>query len=83
MPSTGAFLLLTGAIAYLFGPLLTTMGRSVPLNNRLAKVAPHQAETEWPRYVSAWLRWNHVRTALGVAGTTLLALGLAYGATGQ
>ena len=83
MPSTGAFLLLTGATAYLFGPLAITMGRNVPLNNRLAKVAPHEAEMEWPRYVSAWLRWNHVRAALGAAGTALLALGLAYGATGQ
>jgi len=83
IPSTGALLLLAGAVAYLLGPLATTVVFNVPLNNRLAKVVPHEAEAEWPKYVSAWLRWNHVRTALGVTGTALLAVGLTYAVSGH
>jgi len=82
LPATGAWLLLAGAIAYLLGPLLTTMVFNVPLNNQLASAAPHEAPTQWPRYVSAWLRWNHVRTALGTVAIALLACGLAATARG-
>lgn len=75
--SSGALLLLSGAVAFLIGPLGTTIAFNVPLNNRLAVASPSNAATEWPEYVSAWLLWNHVRTVLGVLGTVLLALGLA------
>ena len=44
MPGTGALLLLAGAVAYLLGPLATTVVFNVPLNNRLARVVPHEAE---------------------------------------
>lgn len=66
-----------GALAYLLGPLGVTMGFNVPLNNRLARTDLREAQVLWPRYVHDWLRWNHVRTALGVVSLALLALGLA------
>lgn len=66
-----------GACAYLLGPVGITMACNVPLNNRLASVDPADASLEWPRYVHAWLRWNHLRTAIGACGVVLLAAGLA------
>jgi uncharacterized membrane protein len=83
LPSIGALLLLAGACAYLAGPLGVTAVFNVPLNNELATLAPSQATAEWPTYVTAWLRWNHVRTALGVLATTLLCCGLVQGARGN
>jgi len=38
-----------------------------------------QAATAWPAYVKAWLRWNHLRTALGLGATVLLTLALSVG----
>jgi uncharacterized membrane protein len=49
---------------------------NVPLNNRLAACGPEQAQQMWPAYQRAWLRWNHVRTAIGAVGTALLCAGL-------
>jgi len=73
----GALWRVAGAAAYLVGPLGVTAAVNVPLNNRLASVPPERAGEAWPPYVDTWLRWNHVRTALGVASTALLAVGLA------
>jgi uncharacterized membrane protein len=67
-----------GALAYLAGPLGVTMIFNVPLNNRLARMTPEVAATEWPRYIKPWLRWNHLRTALGVAATAMLATSLTF-----
>lgn len=83
MASPGAPLLLAGACAYLAGPLGVTVARNVPLNNRLAVLTAGQASVEWPRYVSAWLRWNHLRAALGVLASVLLCAGLALGRPGS
>lgn len=52
---------------------------NAPLNNRLADVPPERADEAWPPYVDAWLRWNHVRTILGVLATACLTAGLATG----
>lgn len=76
LPAPEAALLLAGAGAYLIGPLGVTMAFNIPLNNRLAATPPAQAEVAWPAYAAAWLRWNHVRTALGCAAIALLSLGL-------
>lgn len=65
-----------GALAYLLGPLGVTVVFNVPLNNHLARMTAEQAATEWPRYAAPWLRWNHVRTALGIAATAMLATSL-------
>jgi uncharacterized membrane protein len=71
-PGKAPWALSLGASAYLLGPVGVTLAFNVPLNNRLAALHCDQATVEWPPYVSAWLRWNHVRTAIGVAGTALL-----------
>lgn len=73
----GAIALAAGALAYLLGPLGVTMAFNVPLNNRLARVDLREAQVLWPRYAHDWLRWNHVRTALGALSLALLAWGLA------
>jgi uncharacterized membrane protein len=82
-PSEGALLLMLGSAAYLLGPLGITAGFNVPLNNALAAATREQAAVAWPSYVSAWLRWNHVRTAMGVAAMALLSIGLAVAAQGR
>ena len=68
--------LLAGSLAYLVGPFGVTVAFNVPLNNLLAVAKPHEAITTWPSYATRWLKWNHVRTVLGVLATTLLAVGL-------
>lgn len=80
LPAAAAWWQLAGCAAYLLGPLGATVAFNVPLNNRLATARPAQAAVVWPPYVAAWLRWNHLRTALGLAATVLLALALALGA---
>jgi uncharacterized membrane protein len=82
LPSHGALALLVGAAAYLVGPFGVTMAFNVPLNNRLAAAAPSEAASVWPAYVAAWLRWNHVRTAIGAVGIAALGWGLAAAARG-
>lgn len=69
--------LMAGALAYLLGPLGVTMGFNVPLNQRLVHTDLRESLVLWPRYAQDWLRWNHVRTALGVLSLGLLALALA------
>lgn len=73
----GAISLCLGALAYLIGPLGVTMAFNVPLNERLARTDLREAQVLWPRYVRDWLRWNHLRSALGALSLALLALGLA------
>ncbi|MBN9372746.1 MAG: hypothetical protein ABS53_12610 [Hydrogenophaga sp. SCN 70-13] len=73
----GAIAWCAGALAYLIGPLGVTMACNVPLNDRLARTDLREAPVLWPRYVRDWLRWNHVRSALGAVSLALLALGLA------
>jgi uncharacterized membrane protein len=73
----GAIAWCAGALTYLVGPLGVTMACNVPLNDRLARTDLREAPVLWPRYVRDWLRWNHVRCALGTASLALLALGLA------
>lgn len=77
----GSVALCAGALAYLLGPLGVTMGFNVPLNNRLARVDLREAQVLWPRYVNDWLRWNHVRSALGTLSLALLGWGLALSPT--
>jgi uncharacterized membrane protein len=76
-PHPGSRWLLAGAVAYLLGPFGITLVFNVPLNNQLASTPAHEAQTEWPKYASAWLRWNHARTALGALAMVFLSIGLA------
>ena len=77
LPAVGAWGLLIGAACYLAGPLGVTMACNVPLNNRLAATAAGQADAAWPAYVTEWLRWNHLRSAIGALGIAALGWGLA------
>ena len=54
---------------------------NVPLNNRLAplRAGEPDAEREWAAYLSAWTRWNHLRTVASTAGAVLLAVAAAQG----
>ena len=58
-----------GAACYLVGCLAVTMAGNVPLNDRLARADPLQAEATqlWRLYLVRWTRWNHLRTAASLA----------------
>lgn len=72
---------LAGSVLYIFGCLGVTMVGNVPLNDKLAKVSPDDAEAEllWSSYLARWIRWNHIRTAasLAAAASFLIAVGTA------
>ncbi len=74
----GAGWRLAGALLYLVGSIAITMAFNVPLNNRLAKVAPDSAEgaTLWSRYLKVWTAWNHARTigCIGATGSFILGM---------
>lgn len=61
----GTAYLLAGSALYLITCILVTIVFNVPLNDRLAKVAPDSPEGAelWTRYLTTWTTWNHVRTA--------------------
>lgn len=67
---------LSGSCLYLFGCIGVTMVGNVPLNERLAKMAPDDSEAEplWSLYLARWTRWNHVRTAASLAAAALLMI---------
>ena len=74
----GAIYLLAASALYLVGVILVTIAFNVPLNNALATVEPASGEGAdlWTPYLSAWTRWNHVRTAapLLAAASFIMAL---------
>jgi uncharacterized membrane protein len=75
---TGTGWRLAGALLYLIGSIAVTMLFNVPLNNRLAAVAPDSAEgaTLWSHYVKVWTAWNHARTigCIGATGSFILGM---------
>ena len=66
---TDAPYLVGGSALYLVGTILVTLAFNVPLNDRLAKVAPGTSEAAefWVHYLTRWNIWNHVRTAASLA----------------
>lgn len=74
----GAGWRLAGALLYLIGSIAVTILFNVPLNNRLAAVAPDSMEgaTLWSRYLRVWTAWNHVRTVACVGATGSCILGM-------
>ena len=67
-----------GSALYLVGTILVTIAFNVPLNDRLAKVAPETTDGAalWTHYLVRWTFWNHVRTAasLAAAASFLVAI---------
>lgn len=78
---TGALYLLLGGVFYLVGCLLVTIVFNVPKNEALASVSPSDVEAErrWADYVATWTAWNHVRTAMALAGAASFGISLSYG----
>jgi uncharacterized membrane protein len=74
----GSGLRLGGSVVYLAGAILVTAACNVPRNDALAPLAAGGAEaaTLWPRYLSEWTSWNHVRGAAALLAALLLTLAL-------
>lgn len=79
--SAAATCLVTGSAVYLVGAILVTIVRNVPLNDVLAGLDRSSLEAAgyWPKYVRAWLAWNHVRAAAALSAAALLTVGLING----
>ena len=71
-------LVLCGVALYLVGTIGVTIVCNVPLNDRLAKLCPRDAEAanRWEKYLSRWTSWNHVRTAASFAAAAALTLAM-------
>ena len=67
---------LSGALTYLVGSFLVTIGFNVPRNERLARVgaADPQAIAVWQDYLRTWTAWNHVRTVASMAAAASFVL---------
>jgi len=72
----GHLFALLGGVVYLFGVIGVTAVFHIPRNNALAAFGNDgvAANAYWPTYLNSWTAGNHVRTALGVAGTALMIL---------
>jgi uncharacterized membrane protein len=70
--------LLVGSTLYLVGTILLTIAYHVPRNEALATVEPYSADAEshWPRYLSGWTAWNHVRAAAALTAAATLTIAL-------
>lgn len=66
-----------GGLVYLLGTLAVTIVINVPLNDALAAAPAGQAAAElWQqRYLTDWVRWNHVRTIASTGALALFVLG--------
>jgi uncharacterized membrane protein len=75
----GAAYVVAGGLFYFLGTFLVTMLFNVPRNNALAAVAATSAEGTalWADYLTAWTKWNHVRTIAALAGAASFTIGLA------
>lgn len=75
----GTAWLLAGGVLYLAGSFAVTIRGNVPMNEALARVQPGEATGAefWRRYVAAWTRWNHVRTAASLLASLSFILALA------
>jgi uncharacterized membrane protein len=73
-----AVLLLIGALLYLSGAIVLTIGYHVPLNNRLATLSGHapDAATHWRAYARNWTIANHVRAVASLTAMVVLILAL-------
>lgn len=72
-------LVLTGAVLSLLAGVVVTGAVHIPLTYELAELDPAQAtDTQWRDFLSAWIPWNHVRSALGLVAAVVTFAGLRY-----
>jgi uncharacterized membrane protein len=76
-----AALVLAGGGLYIVGVVGVTIARNVPLNERLAKLHPQDADAtvRWYEYVAKWTAWNHARAAAAFAAAATLTIALHVG----
>lgn len=69
LDGAAAVLIVAAALIYIPAVLLMTVFGNVPMNDRLAKLAPasDEAARYWSVYGVVWTRLNHVRTAGSIA----------------
>jgi uncharacterized membrane protein len=74
-----------GAVVFLVGAIVVTIVVNIPLNDSLAAVdaGSAQADDAWRKYLTDWVRANHVRTVTSILATALLAIGLPPGSSNQ
>ena len=75
----GGMLMLAASLLYLLGCFGVTMLFNVPLNNKLAAVAPAQEAALWSRYLDVWTAWNHVRTMASILSAILFTAAMLTG----
>ena len=68
---TGGKLTFAASLIYLVGCFGVTLVCNVPLNDRLAAVAPGQEAALWAHYLDRWTLWNHVRAAASIVAAVL------------
>jgi len=70
------FYLLAGSLLYLVGAIAVTIAFNVPLNDALAIVKPDspQGATLWPKYLTNWTFWNHIRTTASLAAAAVFTV---------
>jgi uncharacterized membrane protein len=68
--------LLAGALLQALGSFGVTLAGNVPLNEALARAEPRNAAGAalWADYLRRWTRWNHLRTAAGIAAAAAFGL---------
>jgi uncharacterized membrane protein len=73
-----AAVVLASCALYLVGTIGVTIAANVPLNDRLAKLDPRDADAGdfWGWFVTRWTAWNHVRTVAALAAAALLTVTL-------
>lgn len=71
---------IAGAALYLIGVVGVTGLGNVPRNKALAaEVADSPSgQALWPRYLSAWTAWNHVRTAAALLATVAFIMAIKF-----
>ena len=77
-PRAGGPWLIAGAALYLIGTIGVTIACNIPLNNRLAALSPETAGAAdyWLRYLSAWIKWNHIRAIASVTASMFFILAI-------
>lgn len=76
--ATDSIAIITAAALYILGAFGVTMLANVPLNNRLAALAPDDPEAAafWSFYLRRCTAWNTARTIASLLATSLFILAL-------